>query len=101
VTITATVGQIPFNFQIGKDAAAIPLPQPRTPAGELEVRVGSCDGAPALSIPLATAAANEALTTLPATPLAAQGGRKDLCFTFTRARLDPMWVLDSVTMGGT
>ena len=26
--IRATVGQIPFNFQIGKDAAKIPLPKP-------------------------------------------------------------------------
>jgi hexosaminidase len=100
VTVRATVGQIPFNFQIGKDAAAIPLPKPRTPDGELEVRVGGCDGAPALSIPLTPAVTNYALTGLPATPLAAQGGTKDLCFSFTRSKLDPMWVLDSVNLGG-
>jgi hexosaminidase len=101
VSVKATVGQIPFNFQIGKDAAGIPLPKPRTADGELEVRVGGCEGAPALSIPLATAVANFALTTLPATELGAQGGSKDLCFSFTRARLDPMWVVDQIELVGT
>jgi hexosaminidase len=99
LTVQATVGQIPFNFQIGKDAAGIPLPKPRTPDGELEVRVGGCEGEPALSIPLAPAVSSYALTPLPATPLAAQGGARDLCFSFTRAKLDPMWVLESVTLG--
>ena len=28
-SLRAMVGQIPFNFQIGKDAAGIPLPKPR------------------------------------------------------------------------
>jgi hexosaminidase len=100
VSVQATVGQIPFNFQIGKDAADIPLPKPRTSDGELEVRVGGCEGAPALSIPLTPALSNYALTTLPATPLAAQGGAKDLCFSFTRSKVDPMWVLDNVSLGG-
>jgi hexosaminidase len=100
VSVKATVGQIPFNFQIGKDAARIPLPKPRTADGELEVRVGDCAGAPVASIPLTTAVANFALTTLPAAELAAQGGARDLCFSFTRTKLDPMWVLDNVELGG-
>jgi hexosaminidase len=100
VAVKATVGQIPFNFQIGKDADGIPLPKPRSAAGELEIRVGGCEGAPAASIPLATAVSNFALTTLPATELAAQGGTKDLCFSFTRAKLDPIWVLDNIELGG-
>ena len=37
-SLRATVGQIPFNFQIGKDAEGIPLPKPATADGELEVR---------------------------------------------------------------
>jgi hexosaminidase len=98
ITVRATVGQIPFNFQIGKDAATIPLPTPRTKDGELEVRVGGCQGAPLLSLPLAPATHNDALTTLPAAALPAQGKSADLCFSFTRSKLDPMWVLDTVAI---
>ena len=42
--LTAAVGQVPFNFQIGKDVEAIKLNPPATAAGELEVRVDGCDG---------------------------------------------------------
>jgi len=98
VTVTATVGQIPFNFQIGKDAADIPLPKPATPDGELEIRVGGCEGKPAAVIPLAGATGNDALTTLPAAIIPAQGGAQDLCFSFTRAKLDPMWVVDHLEL---
>uniref|UniRef100_UPI002C2D0BED beta-N-acetylhexosaminidase n=1 Tax=Povalibacter sp. TaxID=1962978 RepID=UPI002C2D0BED len=43
-TLTAAVGQVPFNFQIGNDVKAIPLLKPQTPEGELEVRLDSCEG---------------------------------------------------------
>jgi hexosaminidase len=42
--IDASVGQFPFNFQIGRDRDAIQLRPPATPEGELEIRVDSCDG---------------------------------------------------------
>ena len=45
-SIRATVGQIPFNFQIGKDAAKIPLHAPKTRDGELEIRLDDCNSAP-------------------------------------------------------
>jgi hexosaminidase len=98
LTLKATVGQIPFNFQIGKDAADIPLPKPKTKDGELEVRVGGCDAKPVATIPLATAAGNDALTTLPEANLPAHPGTQDLCFSFTRSRLDPMWVIDRLEL---
>ena len=97
-SVKATVGQIPFNFQIGKDAADIPLPAPATPDGELEIRAGGCEGKPVAVIPLASAIGNDALTTLPAASIPAQGGAKDLCFSFTRATLDPMWVVDHLAL---
>jgi len=96
--VIATVGQIPFNFQIGTDAAGIPLPKPATKDGELEIRIGGCEGKPAAVVPLASAAGHDALTTLPAANLPAQGGAKDLCFSFTRATLDPMWVVDHLAL---
>ena len=40
--IRVTVGQIPFHFQIGKDAG-YSRHKPATRDGELEIRLGSCD----------------------------------------------------------
>ena len=93
----AAVGQVPFNFQIGADIEKVQVRAPRTEVGELEVRVGSCDAEPILVIPLAEAAANHGVSVvrgqLPATP-----GVHDLCLTFTRAGVDPMWGLDWVRL---
>jgi hexosaminidase len=97
-TLTAAVGQVPFNFQIGKDIEAIKLKPPRTPAGELEVRLDTCEGEPIAVLPLAPAADNDAVTVLPAVPLSSSGGPHDLCFTFTQRTLDPMWAIDWVQL---
>lgn len=91
------VGQVPFNFQIGDDVKKIPLSPPRTPEGELEVRVGGCTAAPAVVIPLATAIRNPAVTELTA-ELPATSGQHDLCFTFTRASVDPIWAVAAVEL---
>src|SRR5882762_8357255 len=80
-TLTAAVGQVPFNFQIGKDIETIKLKAPRTPAGELEVRLDTCEGEP--------------ITVL---PLSSSRGPHDLCFTFTQRTLDPMWAIDWVQL---
>jgi hexosaminidase len=95
-TLTAAVGQVPFNFQIGKDIEAIKLTAPRTPAGELEVRIDGCEGEPVTVLPLASAADNDAVTELPAASLGGAPGRHDLCFRFTQRALDPMWAIDWV-----
>jgi hexosaminidase len=97
-TLTAAVGQVPFNFQIGKDIEAIKLKPPHTPAGELEVRLDTCEGEPIAVLPLAPAADNDAVTVLPAVPLSSSGGPHDLCFTFTQRTLDPMWAIDWVQL---
>lgn len=93
--IEASVGQLPFNFQIGDDVKKIHYRAPVTPAGELEVRDG-CDGPLLASLPLAPALASQGVTRLKA-PLAATGSH-DLCFTFTQRSLDPFWVLDRVKL---
>ena len=96
VAIEAVVGQIPFNFQIGKDIEKIKFRPPATPEGELEVRQGSCQGAVVATLPLAPAAASSGVTVLKA-PLKGVG-RADLCFTFTQKAVEPMWVIDRVTL---
>jgi len=96
--LTAAVGQVPFNFQIGRDIEAIHLRSPRTPTGELEVRLDGCDGAPLAVLPLAPAAGNDAVTVLPGAALPAIEGTHTLCFTFTQRTLDPMWAIDWVQL---
>jgi len=95
--LKVSVGQLPFNFQIGEDVKKIPLSKPRTPAGELEIRLGGCGGEPVAVVPLAPAAGDPGVTDLSA-PLPASAGRHDLCFTFTRASVDPIWAVDAVEL---
>jgi hexosaminidase len=94
-SVSAFVGQLPFNFQIGADAQKIVLHPPQTPAGELEVRLG-CDGERVATLPLATAARRNDVTELPVARISPHAGKHDLCFTFTQKSLDPMWALDQV-----
>ena len=94
--LTARIGQIPFNFQVGKDRDNIPLRAPATPGGELEVRLG-CAGERIAAIPLGDAAKNPALSTVSGR-LPAREGKVDLCLSFTSRTLDPFWVIDRVTV---
>jgi hexosaminidase len=101
--IAASVGQAPFNFQVGDDVKKIPLLPPQTPAGELEIRKDSCEGERIASLPLAPATDNPQITQLPRTPLAraaegSSGGVHDLCLRFTRRSVDPIWTIQSVQL---
>jgi hexosaminidase len=98
--IRATVGQIPFNFQIGADASKIALHKPATASGELEVRLDDCKGKLVASTSLEPAVPNDGLTPLPPIDLPPQEGRHDICFTFTRARVDPIWVIGGLELIG-
>lgn len=91
-TLTAAVGQLPFNFQIGDDVKKIELRPPATAHGELEVFAG-CDGPRIASLPLAPAASQHGVTVLPAIALAPRGSAQDLCFRFTQRTVDPMWAV--------
>ena len=93
--VEARVGQVPFNFQIGADREKIAFRAPKTPSGELEVRIDGCDGALIASLPLEPAAGNQETTTL-AGALAPVAGVHDICFTFTADGVDPLWALDHV-----
>jgi len=97
--LRATVGQIPFNFQIGEDAKKIPIFKP-TGDGELEIRLDNCSSAPVLRLSLSPAMTGQGLTALPPASMGAISGTHDLCFRFTRASIDPIWVLGSVELTG-
>ena len=93
-----TVGQIPFNFQIGEGAKNIPLFKPQGPNGELEIRLGGCEGAPVARASLTPAMSNYGITALPPLGMDAGNGKHDICFRFTRASIDPIWVIDRVEL---
>jgi len=97
VAFEAAVGQVPFNFQIGAAKANVVVRPPATPSGELEVRVGGCEGAPALVIPLTEATKSDGVTVITGV-LPALAGRHDLCLMFTQPGIDPMWGVDWVRL---
>ncbi|HEX7154362.1 MAG TPA: beta-N-acetylhexosaminidase [Thermoanaerobaculia bacterium] len=92
--LVAAVGQLPFNFQVGDDVKKIQLRPPASAEGELEVLAGGCRGRRIATLPLAPAAAQHGVTVLPEIALPPQtGGPQDLCFRFTRHKVDPLWAV--------
>ena len=98
-TITASVGQLPFNFQVGDERNKVKFSTPQTPAGELEVHLDNCDGEILVRLPLAPAALSQGVTTLRAS-IAPRSGTHDLCLRFAQRGIDPLWVLDWVQPTG-
>ena len=94
--VTAAVAALPFNYELGLDAAKIRVGDNRTPVGELEVHVDGCDTASLGVLPLAPAAGKDGITELPPLKLPPLSGRHDVCLRFARPRLDPLWALDWV-----
>ncbi|MEO7432185.1 MAG: family 20 glycosylhydrolase, partial [Dokdonella sp.] len=96
--ISVTVGQVPYNFQLGKDAANIwPRPISRSPEGELQVKLDGCNGSVFSRLPLAPAIRSSGTTILDAL-IPAQSGRHDLCFVFAGTGLDPLWAIDTIRL---
>jgi hexosaminidase len=94
--LTAGVGQLPFNFEIGADAQKIRVGDAHTAEGELEVRMDHCDGPVIATQPLPAMPADKLVNPLREIVLPAQPGRHDVCLRFARPKLDPMWALDWV-----
>jgi hexosaminidase len=97
-TLRASVGQLPYNFQIGKDADAIRRGDARTGSGELEVRAGDCSGEPVAVIPLQAAAGNPGLTTIGPVRIPPQPAGGRMCLRFARPAIDPVWAIQWVAL---
>lgn len=95
--IDVRVGQLPYNFQLWKDASGIVTREPTSEPGEMLVYLDSCEGELLVSLPLAPAVAEPALTDLSA-PFPSQAGTHDLCMVFTGKSPDPLWVIDAVSL---
>jgi hexosaminidase len=96
--LKVAVGQVPFNFQLGSDRDQIRLPEPATAAGELQVRVGGCEGNLVAVLPLQDAARSNAVTVLAAELSGTPAAPTDLCLRFTAEQLDPMWAIDWIEL---
>jgi len=100
--VTAAVGQIPFNFQIGELVKKIQFAKPQTPEGDFEVHIDDCKGEVIARLPLAPAALSNAVTTLPSATISARGGKHDLCLRFAQPfadwTRDPVWALDWIQL---
>ena len=96
--IKARVGQVPFNFQVGDAASKIRFDAPRSDAGELVVHRDTCGGEVVARLPLAPAVAHDGVTALPTAAISNSAGTHDLCLRFAQRTLDPLWVIDRVTL---
>ena len=97
--LRAAVGQLPFNFQIGRDVDAIRRGDARTPEGELELRTGDSRGAPFAVVPLGAAATEPAVSILGPVRIPPQASDGDLCLRFARPVIDPIWAIQWVELG--
>jgi hexosaminidase len=101
--MAASVASLPFNYEIGRDAATIKVGDARSREGELELHADNCDS-PAFATLALPRIASGTVTALPPQriePAAHPGisGRHDVCVRFARPRLDPMWALDWIEIG--
>ena len=97
--LRASVGALPFNYQIGEDLKKVRWGDATTAAGELEVRIDGCTGEPVQRLPLAPVAEEIGVATLRGARLPALAGAHDLCLRFARPQLEPMWALNWVELG--
>ncbi len=100
VAVSASVGQLPFNFEIGESIHQVMVEKPAAGEGELRVRLG-CDGPVIADLPLAPAVGKHGVTALSPAEIglpAEAPAKGDLCFTFTRQGVEPIWVIDWVEL---
>jgi hexosaminidase len=104
VDVSASVASIPFNYEIGKDAAAIKVGDARTLVGELEIHIDSCDSKAIATLPLPRISVGSvaalASQQISLDSHAGISGRHNLCLRFARPALDPMWALNWFEIGG-
>lgn len=93
--VVLTVGQLPFNFQIGADREKIRFAPSADPAGAFEIRAG-CDGPLLATLSRGPALSNPGLTKLEAPIRLPESG--DLCVRPTAPGPDPLWALHSIEL---
>ena len=103
-TLTARIGQAPFNFQLAGGRRIVKFDAPTTsPYGELVVRKREtdgalCEGQTLAVIPIDAAAAGKAGLSEVTARIPPTASVKDVCLTFNRPKQEMLWALDSVTL---
>ena len=97
LNLAAHIANYPFNFQLADALPKVVFDAPKTPEGELEVRLDSCAGPVTLSLAIGKAANNPGLSLLTG-QLSATPGVHDVCFTFSQKTPKPEWALDDVRL---
>ncbi len=95
--LEVSVGNLPYNFQIGDLINSVTLAKPETATGEIVVYKDSCDGEELARLPLAPATASFGVTTLEA-PIKAAPDAKALCFRVAANHYEPLWAIDWVQL---
>lgn len=96
--IEVSVGNVPFNFQIGDEINNLTFGTPLTETGELVVFRGTCQGGEEIArMSLAPALGNHEVTTLSAN-LPAGLKPANLCFQFAQHGYEPLWGIDQVQL---
>jgi hexosaminidase len=98
-SIVIDVGQVPFNFQIGADVKAIALTGDPSRPAQLEIFLDGCTGERVASIPMPLTPGSALVSRLPPIRVPAtlrRGLPRDVCFTFARSQVDPIWVIDRI-----
>jgi hexosaminidase len=93
--IDIDVNRLPYNYQLWKDAAGVVGRPKASKAGEVEVRLDSCEGKRIATLPLAPA--KNGAATLSA-KLPSQTGGHDLCLLVTGKPGPFLWVIGDVQL---
>ncbi|MGH8214510.1 MAG: family 20 glycosylhydrolase, partial [Rhodanobacteraceae bacterium] len=96
-SISLTVGNLPWNFQLWTDNAKVVARPKATPAGEFEIHEDSCTGPLLATVPLAKATQTKLLTTLTA-DIPATSGHHDLCIFATGDPRNGLWAIDKIEL---
>ncbi|KGI77573.1 beta-N-acetylhexosaminidase [Oleiagrimonas soli] len=95
--LAVTVGNLPWNYALWKDAAGVVKRPTASPHGALEVHRDTCDGPRIARLPLAAAARSKLQTTLHA-ELPPLTGTHDLCFIATGDPTQGLWAIGNVKL---
>ena len=95
--IALTVGRLPYNFALWTDSAKVAVRPNTTPAGELQVHLGTCTGPTLAVLPLAPTTRSELPTTLTAA-LPPTAGDHTLCVFATGDPRAGLWALGKVEL---
>jgi hypothetical protein len=95
-SVEVVAAERPYNFQLWHDADKVVLRKPAHAGGELEIHSETCSGALLASVPLQASTDARGIAHLHAA--LPTDGVHPLCFTFTRAEWNPLWMIDTVQL---